>query len=165
MQITGANEKWGLLIFADVAKPDDIKNPGASCLIKMTKPCFISFKQAFLDAGSRVRLNSDKPENYASAIERVRFVGGYLDGVDIEFSEHLNAVIGGRGTGKSTLLECIRFALDLEPFGKEAKSKHEAILKNNLGKESGNVELMVRSANAWSKIQGQPQVWQSAVCR
>lgn len=131
---------------ADVAKPEDIKNPGASCLIKMTRPCFASFKQAFLDAGSRVRLNSEKPENFASAIERVRFVGGYLDGVDIELSEHLNAVIGGRGTGKSTLLECIRFAMDLEPFGKEAKSKHDAILKNNLGKEGGNVELIVRSA-------------------
>lgn len=130
---------------ADVAKPVDIKNPGASCLIKMTRPCFASFKQAFLDAGSRVRLNSEKPENFASAIERVRFVGGYLDGVDIELSEHLNAVIGGRGTGKSTLLECIRFAMDLEPFGKEAKSKHDAILKNNLGKEGGNVELIVRS--------------------
>ncbi|OAI19225.1 DNA repair protein [Methylomonas koyamae] len=131
---------------ADVVKPEDIKNSSASCLIKMTKPCFASFKQAFLDAGSRVRLNSDKPENFASAIERIRFVGGYLDGVDIELSEHLNAVIGGRGTGKSTLLECIRFALDLEPFGKEAKSKHDAILKNNLGKESGSVELTIRSA-------------------
>ncbi|MEF3073495.1 DNA repair protein [Methylobacter sp. Wu1] len=131
---------------ADVAKPEDIKSPGASCLIKMTRPCFASFKQAFLDAGSRVRLNSDKPENYASAIQRVRFVGGYLDGVDIELSEHLNAVIGGRGTGKSTFLECIRFALDLEPFGKEAKSKYDAILKNNLGKESGSVELTIRSA-------------------
>lgn len=131
---------------ADVAKPEDIKSPGASCLIKMTRPCFASFKQAFLDAGSRVRLNSDKPENYASAIQRVRFVGGYLDGVDIELSEHLNAVIGGRGTGKSTFLECIRFALDLEPFGKEAKSKYDAILKNNLGKESGSVELIIRSA-------------------
>ncbi|ANE55100.1 TrlF family AAA-like ATPase [Methylomonas sp. DH-1] len=131
---------------ADVVKPEDIKDPSASCLIKMTKPCFASFKQAFLDAGSRVRLNSDKPENFASALERVRFVGGYLDGVDIELSEHLNAVIGGRGTGKSTLLECIRFALDLEPFGKEAKSKHDAILKNNLGKESGSVELTIRSA-------------------
>jgi len=131
---------------ADVAEPDDIKKDSASCLIKMTKPCFVSFKQAFLDSGSRVRLNSDKPENYASAIERIRFVGGYLDGVDIELSEHLNAVIGGRGTGKSTLLECIRFAFDLEPFGKTAKTQHDAILKNNLGNEKGLVEVSIRSA-------------------
>lgn len=131
---------------ADVAKPEDIKNDGASCLIKMTKPSFASFKQAFLDAGSRVRLNADKPESYASAIERIRFVGGYLDGVDVELSEHLNAVIGGRGTGKSTLLECIRFAFDLQPFGKAAKAQHDAILKNNLGNEKGMVEVVVRSA-------------------
>lgn len=132
---------------ADVAKPDDIRNDGASCLIKMTKPCFASFKLAFKDTGSRVRLNSDKPENYASAIERVSFVGGYLDGLDIELSDHLNAVIGGRGTGKSTLLECIRFAFDLQPFGKAAKTQHDAILKNNLGNEKGMIEVVVRSAS------------------
>ena len=112
----------------------------------MTKPCFTSFKQAFLDAGSRVRLNSDKSESYASAIEQIRFVGGYLDGMDIELSEHLNAVIGGRGTGKSTLLECIRFAFDLAPFGKAAKAQHDAILKYNLGNEKGMVTVTLRSA-------------------
>ena len=137
---------------ADVASPDDIKRDGASCLIKMTKPCFASFKQAFLDAGSRVRLNSDKPEHCASAIERIRFVGGYLDGVDIELSDHLNAVIGGRGTGKSTLLECIRYAFDLEPFGKAAKTQHDAIMKNNLGIEKGMVEVTVRSATMRGRI-------------
>lgn len=131
---------------ADVAKPEDIKTSNASCLIKMTNPCFASFKQAFLDAGSRVRLNSDKPENYASAIEKIRFVGGYLDGVDIELSDHLNAVIGGRGTGKSTLLECIRFAFDLQPYGKAARFQHDAILKSNLGSEKGLVEISIRSA-------------------
>ncbi|MEY0273346.1 TrlF family AAA-like ATPase [Providencia rettgeri] len=131
---------------ADVAKPDDIKLPGASCLIKMTKPCFASFKQAFLDAGSRVRLNSDKPENYASAIERIRFVGGYLDGVDIELSDHLNTVIGGRGTGKSTLLECIRYAFALEPKTQNALKQHERVIDTNLGKERGLVEITLRSA-------------------
>ncbi|MBS9428423.1 DNA repair protein [Photorhabdus akhurstii] len=137
---------------ADVAKPGEIKANGASCLIKMTKPCFTSFKQAFLDAGSRVRLNSDKPENYASAIERIRFVGGYLDGMDIELSDHLNTVIGGRGTGKSTLLECIRYAFDLEPFGKASKAQHDAIVKNNLGIEKGIVEVSIRSATMHGRV-------------
>ena len=63
---------------ADVARPEDIRNDAASCLIKMTKPCFTSFKQAFLDAGSRVRLNSDKPESYASVIKGIRFIGCLL---------------------------------------------------------------------------------------
>ena len=131
---------------ADVAKPSDIQKDVASCLIKMTKPCFTSFKQAFLDAGSRVRLNSDKPESYASAIERIRFVGGYLDGLDIELSDHLNAVIGGRGTGKSTLLECIRYAFDLEPKTQNALKQHKSVIESNLGKERGMVEITLRSA-------------------
>ncbi|MCG3882377.1 TrlF family AAA-like ATPase [Psychrobacter sp. Ps3] len=138
--------KISVINSADVSTPEDIKKIGASCLIKMTKPCFSSFKQAFLDAGSRVRLHSDFTVTYASAIEKIKFVGGYLDEVDIELSDHLNAVIGGRGTGKSTLIECIRFALNLEPFGLEAKRQHESIIKSNLGSEKGIVEVTIRSA-------------------
>src|SRR5699024_3662892 len=64
----------------------------------------------------------------------------------IIFSQHLNAVIGGRGTGKSTLLECIRFVLDIEPKTAEAKKQHHAIIESNLGKERGMVELCLQSA-------------------
>ena len=131
---------------ADVARPEQIGADSASCLVKMTRPCFASFKQAFVDPESRVRLNSDRPENYASAIERIRFIGGYLDGVDVEFSDHLNALIGGRGTGKSTLLECIRFTMELRPFGQSAQKQHDAVIKANLGSERGRVELDIRSA-------------------
>lgn len=131
---------------ADVSSPEDIKRCGASCLVKMTKPCFSSFKQAFLDSESRVRLHSDVTKTYASAIEKVRFIGGYLDELDIELSDHLNAVIGGRGTGKSTLIECIRFALDLQPFSDELQKQHDSIIKANLGTERGTIELTVRSA-------------------
>ncbi|NIA08567.1 MAG: DNA repair protein, partial [Nitrospiraceae bacterium] len=130
----------------DVEKPETLRNPTASCLIKMTKPCFASFKQAFLDPESRVRLNSDVPEKYYSRIERVTFTGGYLDGLDIEFSEHLNAVIGGRGTGKSTLLESIRYGLEMQPLGTNAKKQHIDIIKENLGKEKGRIEITIRSS-------------------
>lgn len=130
----------------DVARPDDLINPKASCLIKMTKPCFVSFKQAFLDPDSRVRLNSDVPERYYSKIESVRFVGGYLDAIEIEFSEHLNAVIGGRGTGKSTLIESLRYVLEKRANGKNAEKQHDEIIKENLGKEKGRVEVTIRSS-------------------
>lgn len=130
----------------DVEVPETLRDPAASCLIKMTKPCFASFKQAFLDPESRVRLNSDVPEKYYSRIEKVAFTGGYLDGLDIEFSEHLNAVIGGRGTGKSTLLESIRYGLEIQPLGKNAKKQHDGIIKENLGKEKGRIEITIRSS-------------------
>ena len=130
----------------DVALPDDLRDPKASCLIKMTRPCFTGFKVAFLDPESRVRLNLDISEEYYSQLEDIRFNGGYLDGVNIRFSEHLNTVIGGRGTGKSTLLECIRYVLDKAPTGKNAGKQHDEILRENLGKEKGRIELVVRSS-------------------
>jgi hypothetical protein len=40
----------------DVAKPEDLRNPSASCHIKMTRPTFSSFVTAFKDPESRVRL-------------------------------------------------------------------------------------------------------------
>jgi ABC-type lipoprotein export system ATPase subunit len=134
----------------DVEKPETLKDPKASCLIKMTRPCFESFKQAFLDPGSRVRLNSDVPVNYYSRIEKVSFTGGYLDGVSIDFSGNLNTIIGGRGTGKSTLIECIRYGMELKAIGKNAQRQHEEIVKENLGKAKGLVEIVLRS----SKMKG-----------
>ena len=131
----------------DIETPETLRHPSASCLVKMTKPCFASFKQAFLDPKSRIRLNSDAPQHHASAIERVKVVSGYLDGLDIALADHLNSVIGGRGAGKSTLIECIRFALGISPLGKNAKKHYDDTIAENLGKEKAQVFLIVRSAS------------------
>ena len=142
----------GVINAKDVASPDDLANSKASCLIKMTKPCFNSFKLAFQDPDSRVRLNSDVPQKYYSCIDHVKITGGYLDNTDIDFSDHLNSVIGGRGTGKSTLLECIRYTFGLRPVGKNAQKQHDEIIKENLGKEKGRVEITIRSSKMNGKV-------------
>ena len=100
----------------DIAKPEDLKHQSASCLIKMTNPDFQAFKDAFHDPESRVRLNHQIPERPYSFIESISWQGaGFFEDVGIALSKHHNAVIGGRGTGKSTLIESIRYALDLAP--------------------------------------------------
>jgi ABC-type lipoprotein export system ATPase subunit len=129
----------------DVAKPTDLEQPGATCWIKMTRPTFSAFKVAFLDPESRVRLNSEQPVDKPSAIHSVKVSGGYLDGMHAELSGHLDTVIGGRGTGKSTLVECLRFALDLVPKGIQARKQHAEIIKENLGKDMGRVEVQLTS--------------------
>ena len=130
----------------DVAKPDDLGDPGATCWIKMTEPNFAAFKVAFLDPESRIRLNSQAPESPVSKILTMAVSGGYLDGLKIGFSEHLNAVIGGRGTGKSTLLECLRYVLDIAPQGKQAQKLHLEIIRENLGQAAGRIEVVIVSA-------------------
>ena len=129
----------------DVAKPEDLAHPGATCWVKMTRPTFAAFKVAFLDPESRVRLNSQQPEVKPSAIHSVKVSGGYLDGMEAVLSGHLDTVIGGRGTGKSTLIECLRFALDVLPKGMQARKQHNEIIKENLGKDLGRVEVQLTS--------------------
>lgn len=130
----------------DVAKPEDLEQPGATCLIKMTRPNFAAFKVAFLDPESRIRLNSQHAQSPIGKVLRMTVTGGYLDGVHVDFSDHLNTVIGGRGTGKSTLLECLRYALDFPPKGKQALKLHQEIIKENLGRAAGRLELVIVSS-------------------
>jgi energy-coupling factor transporter ATP-binding protein EcfA2 len=130
----------------DVAKPQDLADRSATCLIKMTRPTFDAFKVAFLDPESRVRLNTDEPASRPGAVHALRVSGGYLDGLHAVFSGHLDTVIGGRGSGKSTLIECLRFGLDLLPKGTQARKQHNDIIKENLGKEAGRVEVDLSSS-------------------
>ena len=130
----------------DVAKPEDLADPKASTFIKMTRPCFSSFLLAFKDPESRVRLGDQIRERFYSRIDSVRIEGGYFDGLTANFSGHLETVIGGRGTGKSTLLECLRYALDVPHKAKDAKKQGNAIVEANLGKYGGRVIVKLRSA-------------------
>lgn len=135
----------------DVAEPEDLRDPCASSFIKMTRPCFASFLTAFKDAESRVRLADDLQERHYSQIESISIEGGYFDGLSAEVSGHLNAVIGGRGTGKSTLLECLRYALDVPHKGEDAIKQGDQIVKENLGREGGRVILKLRSEANYMK--------------
>jgi ABC-type lipoprotein export system ATPase subunit len=129
----------------DVAKPEDLQNPRASCFIKMTRPSFEALCMAFKDPESRVRLHGEMQHDYYSRIERMRVDGGYLDGLDVGFSAHLNTVIGGRGTGKSTLLECLRYVLEVAHKGSEARKQGDAVIRENLGRAQGRVEVEIVS--------------------
>lgn len=46
-------------------------------------------------------------------IERVQVEEGFLGGLDVHLSPGLNVIIGARGTGKTSLIELIRFCLDV----------------------------------------------------
>ena len=78
-------------------------------------------------------------------IRRFRVFGGFLDGADIEFSDGLNCLIGPRGAGKSTIIELIRFALDVMPGrdGDPLRKRIDSIVRTNL--QGGRVELQIET--------------------
>lgn len=134
-----------LINASDVAMAEDLEKAGASSFIKMTRPCFSSFKLAFKDPQSRVRIEIPDSHHY-SQIEEIKIQGGYFSDLSVNISQHMNAIIGGRGTGKSTLLECLRYALDISHKGSDADKQGQQIVRENLGKSGGRVVVRIRSA-------------------
>lgn len=131
----------------DIVKPEDLDDPSASCWIKMSEVSIEGLRQAFLDPGSRIRLNPKKgklePEEHAELVA-LAWEGGFLDGAAIHFNPNLNVLVGGRGTGKSTVVESIRSVLALDAVGDEARKAHEGIVRHVL-KSGTKISLLVRA--------------------
>ena len=141
-----AGEKQAVAVVnaKDVKRPEDLADPSATCLIKMSEVTIEGLHQAFLDPDSRIRLNSDpEPEEHAELLS-LAWEGGFLDSAAIHFNPNLNVLIGGRGAGKSTIVESLRYVLGLESIGEEARKAHEGMVSKVL-RAGTKISLHVRS--------------------
>ncbi|WP_417612116.1 TrlF family AAA-like ATPase [Parasphingorhabdus sp.] len=122
---------WGKSYPAEVegcdAKKLDEIGRGKKFYLKIGDFSFDAVKYALTDHHYRLSPDSIPTINH-SHVNAVRFEGGVYDGKRVTFSAHLNCLIGIQGSGKSSVLECLRFALDI-PFGEERQDKE---YKNNL---------------------------------
>ncbi len=113
----------------DVAKPQDLDDPSATCWIKMSEVTIEGLRQAFLDPDSRIRFNSDPELEEHAELWTLAWEGGFLDGAAIHFNPNLNVLVGGRGAGKSTVIESLRYVLNLEPIGEDAHKAHTGMVR------------------------------------
>lgn len=90
---------------------------GQQCFLKIGDFSFDAVKFALKDFPFRVK--TERPKIEHSHVNAVRFEGGLLDGIRVPFSPEMNCLIGIQGSGKSSVLESLRFALDIS-FGEEA---------------------------------------------
>ena len=128
----------------DISSPDDVANPGSSCFIKMSDVSIEGLRQAFLDPESRIRLKTDEDPGEHAEFVALTWQGGFLDNTAVHFNRDLNVLVGGRGTGKSTIVESLRYVLGLEPLGDEAKKAHEGVIKHVL-KSGTKISLLIRA--------------------
>jgi hypothetical protein len=67
-------------------------------------------------------------------LERLQVEGGFLDGLDLRLNPGLNVLIGARGTGKTSVIELIRYCTDApalaERFGTRAREHALSILRD-----------------------------------
>src|SRR5438876_799005 len=76
----------------------------------------------------------------------LRVAGGFLAGAQLEFADGLNCLIGGRGAGKTTALEFLRFGLGLMPDAKTNPPRYrviDALVKANVG--NGRLRSEIRT--------------------
>ena len=90
---------------------------GEACFLKVGAFSFDAVKFALMDNAHR--LSDTVPQYSHSHIGSISFEGGTLSGTTVDFSPELNTMIGIRGSGKSSILEAIRYVLDI-PFGEKA---------------------------------------------
>jgi len=69
-------------------------------------------RQALSDPSLRIRLAGEEAPAAYPVIGSLRVSKGFLQGQDMPFNPSLNCLVGGAGSGKSTVIEFIRFALD-----------------------------------------------------
>ena len=95
---------------SDAKSCEDI-GKGNPCYLKLGDLNFNAVRYALTDYPYRVA--KEVPEIQRSYIESVSYEGGRLDGKSLHFSPELNCLIGIRGSGKSSVIETVRYALNL----------------------------------------------------
>lgn len=129
----------------DVVRPEDLYDPRTTCWIKMSEVSIEGLRQAFLDPDSRIRLDSDVEPDHYSELLSIAWEGGFLDGASVQLNTNLNVLVGGRGTGKSTVIESLRYVLGLDAIGADAARTHQGIVKQVL-RGGTKISLRVRCA-------------------
>ncbi len=81
-------------------------------------------------------------------IRTLEVTGGFLDGMRLDLADSLNCIIGGRGTGKTSALEIIRWSLDHMPNDVDESARYRGIdrlIQANLG--TGQVTVGIETLN------------------
>lgn len=143
----------------DVGKARTQNGEDKKTFIKLGSFNFEALKYALLNAENRVKDKIPKIQN--SYIKSIAFDGGKLSGQTINFSPELNNFIGIRGSGKSSIIEIVRYALGISLGQSSEDSNYKNDLIQFVLGSGGKVILNVIDKNnkeyRIEKIYGQKQ--------
>lgn len=143
----------------DVGKAQTQEGEDKKTFIKLGSFNFEALKYALLDAENRVK--NEIPKIHNSYVKSIAFDGGKLSGEKISFSPELNSFIGIRGSGKSSIIEIVRYALGISLGSSSEDSNYKNDLIQFVLGSGGKVILNVVDKNnkeyRIEKIYGQKQ--------
>ena len=110
------NKAIGVFQTSDTKREDFSELGSRNTWVKFAQPTAEALRQACLAKESRIsQVAPTIPTKYIYRIEVSDST--FMGHVDFELNPQFNAFIGGRGTGKSTLLEYLRWAMQDQPVG------------------------------------------------
>jgi type III restriction enzyme len=148
--VTGQNRDYGFKSIAVFQTSDNRKRDHSdlgkhTTWVKWSEPTAEALRQACLAKESR--LSQEEPELpslwvTSMSVSNSRFLGR----IDVSFNQQYNAVIGGRGTGKSTILEYLRWGLCDQPVEGDSdivpvQTKRRTLIDDTLQNVDGEVSI------------------------
>jgi DNA repair ATPase RecN len=132
---------------SDAHNHQHIIDRNRSTWVQMERPSFSELKAALK---FRHRVSLDCPSFTHSQVVGLHVVGAFLKDEWVAFNPGINCLIGCKGSGKTSILECLRFVLntDIPTDQNESVQKH---LQHILG-PAGYVECLVRRSDGTEAI-------------
>jgi len=129
---------------SDNRKRDHCDLGSFSTYVKWSEPTAEALRQACLAKESRLSLT--EPELPSLWITSISVTNSkFLGPVGLDLNQQYNAIIGGRGTGKSTILEYLRWGLCDQPVESDdmdiVQTKRKNLIDNTLQKFDGEVHV------------------------
>lgn len=137
----------------EVGRPHQQNDEEKKTYIKIGDFNFEALEFALTDFNYRISLNI-KPEIKNAYIKSIAFEGGLLEGTKIDFSPELNNLIGIRGSGKSSLLEVLRYVLGISlPVNAADPDYKNSLVTRSMGSGGKAIVTVVNKQNEEYRIE------------
>jgi len=151
LQSTGvlSADFWDQVASVEFSNPKRIEEIGTqyrtngtlrATYLKLSATNLDALRLALHDPQTRLSIGGIPAANHPR-IRNIAISGsGFLGNLNISWSQDLNVIIGGRGAGKSAILESLRYAFAMPPYSDQ--SSREELVRRALGSD-GKVEVIL----------------------
>ena len=125
--------------------------------IKWAEPTAEALRQACLASESRI--SRERPQIPETRLTQLSVSNSaYMGPIEIELNSQFNSLIGGRGTGKSTVLEYIRWALCDQPPGPNGEDELSNLMSRRRTLIESTLESLGAHVDAHFVVNGIPHI-------
>lgn len=136
------------------AKNLGVEAPEKMTYVKMSKPDFVSLKEAIKFADTRIRSRDNLPKTSPPRVLGVRIFSNaagentFFVDIVLGFSDNLTCLIGPRGSGKSATIDAVRYLMGFNrTLDQISKVKEQIMDRQKATLQNCSIELLYQKAD------------------